>query len=150
MRSNDGTAPSATLAGGSDSRRLSGAECATSTESLERYRYVIGLNELLGRIYEEMKMSSELTIADNHTGARIELPSIGLGTMRTSATYAAMFIALEGERHMQISVLNSVCEALKIDPAELLHYRAMPDVCDESRYSAWAERADELERQHAP
>ena len=94
-------------------------------------------------------MSDELTIADNRTGASIHLPSIGLGTMRTSATYAAMFIALESERHERISVLNSVCEALKIDPTELLHYRAMPDVSDESRYRAWAERADEMERQHA-
>jgi hypothetical protein len=74
----------------------------------------------------------------------IELPSIGLGTHRTSATYAALFIALEGDRSAQIDVLDSVLEALNIRPEELIHNRKMPDCCDAGAFAAWQAEGDAL------
>lgn len=91
-------------------------------------------------------MSSEITINDTATGAEISLPSIGLGTLRTSATYAAMFIALEGDRSQRISVLNSVLEALGIFPEELAHERKMPDCASEPSYSNWLEEGERIRK----
>ncbi|PKM47068.1 MAG: hypothetical protein CVV05_01375 [Gammaproteobacteria bacterium HGW-Gammaproteobacteria-1] len=76
----------------------------------------------------------------------VELVSIGLGTMRTSATYAALLIQLEGARPSQIDVLDSVMDALGIHPEEIIHNRKMPDVVHEEAHSRWAEEADELRR----
>jgi hypothetical protein len=76
----------------------------------------------------------------------IELPSIGLGTMRTAATYAALLIQLEGARQSQIDVLDSVMESLGIHPEEIIHNRKMPDCIDEEPYRRWADEADELLR----
>ncbi|WP_169737346.1 hypothetical protein [Desulfobulbus elongatus] len=72
------------------------------------------------------------------------LPNIGLGTMRTSATYAALFILLEGDRENQIDVLDSVMKALNIAPEEILHNRKMPDVCDEAAWRKWNNKKEAI------
>lgn len=91
---------------------------------------------------------NDLTIEDRTTGAHVELPSIGAGTMRTSATYAALFIALEGGREERMAVLNSVLEVLKIAPAELEHYREEPDVCNEVEHQAWEREGESIRASH--
>lgn len=77
----------------------------------------------------------------------ISLPDIGLGTMRTSATYAAALIQLEGRRCEQVDVLDSVMEALGISPEEIIHNRKRPDCTEEEAYAEWAEEMDRLERE---
>lgn len=91
---------------------------------------------------------NDLKIKTPETGAQVELPSIGVGTMRTSATYAALFVALEGDRDDRISVLSSVLELLKIHPDELEHFRKMPDVCHEERHEQWMREAEAIHDRH--
>lgn len=78
-------------------------------------------------------------------GIHISLPDIGLGTMRTSATYAAALIQLEGRRCEQIDVLDSVMEALGITPDQIAHNRKRPDVCHDEEYARWSDEMDRLE-----
>jgi hypothetical protein len=92
---------------------------------------------LAGRVERRVIRDGETTI---------DLASIGLGRMRTSATYAALLIQLEGERSSQIDVLDSVMEALGIHPEEIIHNRKMPECGDEEERRRWAEEADELRR----
>lgn|SRR5574337_1223134 len=87
---------------------------------------------------------NDMTVTDMQTGATIEMPSIGLGTMRTSATYAAMFIALEGQRATRMDVLASVLDALGIFPEELIHLRAMPDIAHEREHAEWTAEAKRI------
>lgn len=77
---------------------------------------------------------------------KFELRSIGVGTMRTSSTYAALLIQLEGDRWEQIDVLDSVMEALGILPEEVLLNRQRPDCIDEEPYSRWRDAMDDLEK----
>lgn len=79
------------------------------------------------------------------TSFTISLPDIGLGTMRTSATYAAALIQLEGRRCEQIDVLDSVMAALGISPEEILHNRKRPDCVEEDAYAEWADEMARLE-----
>jgi hypothetical protein len=74
----------------------------------------------------------------------VSLPSIGLGTMRTAATYAALMIQLEGGRSSQVSVLDSVMEELGIHPAEIEHNRRMPDVVYEDEWENWNAEGERL------
>lgn len=75
----------------------------------------------------------------------ISLPDIGLGTMRTSATYAAALIQLEGSRWEQVDVLDSVMEALGISPEEILHNRKRPDCAEEEAFAKWEDEMARLE-----
>ena len=93
--------------------------------------------DLAGRLERRVIRDGETTV---------KLASIGLGIMRTSATYAALLIQLEGERPSQIDVLDSVMDALGIHPEEIIHNRKMPDCGDEDAHRRWAEEADELHR----
>lgn len=77
---------------------------------------------------------------------KFELHSIGVGTMRTSATYAALLIQLEGERWEQVDVLDSVMQALGISPEEVLLNRQRPDCMDEEAFDRWSEAMDELQQ----
>lgn len=95
----------------------------------------------------ERKSSSESD--EGRPEIQIQLQDIGLGTLRTSATYAAALIQLEGRRCEQIDVLDSVMEALGISPEEIIHNRKMPDCSEEELYDAWNERAKELARESA-
>lgn len=79
-------------------------------------------------------------------GLRFELRSIGVGTMRTSATYAALLIQLEGDRWEQVDVLDSVMDALGISPEEVLLNRQKPDCTDEEAFDRWCEAMDELKQ----
>lgn len=81
---------------------------------------------------------------------KFELRSIGVGTMRTSATYAALMIQLEGERWEQIDVLDSVMEALGITPEEVLLNRQKPDCMDEDARDRWSEAMKELSQRSRP
>lgn len=90
---------------------------------------------------------SDVAIKDANTEATIEMPSIGLGTLRTSATYAALFIALEGCRESRMDVLSSVMEALGIFPEELIHLRKMPDVTYARAHSEWKKEAERIHAQ---
>lgn len=74
----------------------------------------------------------------------INLPSIGLGTMRTSATYAALLIQLEGDRWQQVDVIDSVMEALGIHPEEIAHNRKRPDCVREDAFREWEAEGEEL------
>lgn len=74
----------------------------------------------------------------------IDLHSVGTGTMRTSATYAALFIQLEGSRQDQIDVLDSVLDALGIHPEEILHHRVRPACVDEDKRHEWEMDGEDL------
>ena len=74
----------------------------------------------------------------------VDLPSIALGTLRTSATYAALLIQLEGDRQVQIDVLDSVMEALGIHPEEILHNRIRPDCVYVEESARWDDEAAAL------
>lgn len=84
-------------------------------------------------VFEEQKAQAE------QKGGQFtfELHDIGLGTLRTSATYAALLIQLEGSRWEQIRVLDSVMDALGITPEEITLNRQMPDVVDEVEHEIW-------------
>ncbi len=81
----------------------------------------------------EKKLKSEVNV---------DLPSIGAGTLRTSTTYAALIIQLEGSRHDQLAVIDSVLEELNIFPEEVVHHRQMPD--DEDEWDKWDREGDML------
>ena len=75
----------------------------------------------------------------------VELRSIGVGTMRTSATYAALLIQLEGDRWEQVDVLDSVMEALGISPEEVSLNRQRPDCVDAEEFDRWREAMNDLQ-----
>lgn len=77
---------------------------------------------------------------------KFELRSIGVGTIRTSATYAALLIQLEGDRWEQVDVLDSVMDALGISPEEVLLNRQKPDSSDEEAFDRWSVAMDELQQ----
>lgn len=76
----------------------------------------------------------------------LELPSFGLGILRTSTTYASLIIQLEGDRQDQISVFDSVMQSLNIHPEEIIHARKQPDCVQEEKYRKWNKERKELEK----
>jgi len=76
--------------------------------------------------------------------ARIVLPNIGTGTMRTPGSYAALLISTEENKGTQIDIVNAIIDALGISMAELSHYRQRPDCCFEEEYEKWRSEAERL------
>lgn len=67
----------------------------------------------------------------------ITIPSIGVGTMRTTTSYIVLLAALEGSRAEQADVLLSALEHLGIKPEELVHLRKKPDVMFDKAMDDW-------------
>lgn len=54
---------------------------------------------------------------------QITLPDVGFGTMRSSGTYIAALLQLEGDRYSQIEVLSGAMDDLGITLEEVAEYR---------------------------
>lgn len=78
---------------------------------------------------------------------KFKLRSIGVGTMRTSATYAALIIQLEDSRQDRIDVIDSVLEELQISPEEILMNRKRHLNPDSDGYAEWEREMDKLEHE---
>jgi hypothetical protein len=49
-----------------------------------------------------------------HDRARVELPNVGLGTMRTSGTYIGALLQLEDDEHYAVSILVDAAKTIGI------------------------------------
>lgn len=74
----------------------------------------------------------------------LELPNVGLGTMRTSATYIALLLQFERNRGTRLDVIQSVMDILGLHLEELIHFKKCPPVRDEKEYIDWYQEWIEL------
>ena len=96
-------------------------------------------------------MSKDIAVrSDQDESLVVDVPNVGLGTYRTSATYIALFASLEKGRLSQIGVLLSALEAMDIKPEELVHHKNKPDAMLANARDEWLAQGEAIRNTDQP
>lgn len=85
---------------------------------------------------KEKKIEKNNTVT-KQTGFQLDIPVIGVGRMRTTASYVALLLLTENPRVQRLDVINSILKEMKIYHEELIHLTKHPDVLDEVALAKW-------------